>query len=293
MDGPATGGSCPGGTPTGPFDVRTVTICGATFHHNVAGPTALGGAFFRTVDTTCVPKKTAPVTIDRSTFDANESDGAGALYLHQVDLTLTSSTFTKNIARKGNGGAIWAEGFTGADVTLNLTNVTVTENEAHEGLGGGFVIGTNVGGGEFLHVTVAANAVSTADTGPNAIYKVFAAGLMGDVSKVKLTNSIFANNKKPAPASNDAANCENGFIDGGGNIEFVAPPGQPDPKRCVAGSALVDPALSAVADNGGPTQTIAITTSSPAAKKGTAHCAPKDQRGHDRAAPCAAGAFEP
>ena len=86
-------------------------------------------------------------------------------------------------------------------MTLNLTNVTLTGNEAHEGLGGAFVIGSNIGGGEFLHITVASNAVSTADTGPNAMYKVFAAGLMGDVSKVKLTSSIFAGNKKPAPAS--------------------------------------------------------------------------------------------
>ena len=267
-----------------------LSVCGTVFHQNAAGNKAFGGAMFRTVDTVAsVPEKTAPVTIDKSTFDANESGSAGALYMHQADLTITASTFSNNVARAGAGGAIWAEGSTDgpANVSLHLTNVTVANNKAVEALGGGFFIGSNVTGGELLHVTVAANEVTTA----GSIYKVFGAGLVGDVSKVKLTNSIFANNKKPAPESGDSSNCQNGFIDGGGNIEFIKD--HTDPKRCVAGSTRVDPELAALADNTGPTETIALNPGSPAIGKGTSNCAATDQRGKARSTPCAAGAFEP
>lgn len=280
-----------GPSQTGGADIA-ISICGATFSRNSAGVKAFGGAIFRTCDTTSLAKKTAPVTIDRSTFDANESGSAGALYMHQVDLTVTASTFSHNVSRAGAGGAIWAEGSDEgpANVTLKLTNVTVANNTAKEALGGGFFIGSHVTGGEFLHVTVASNAVTT-DSGNQ--YLVFGAGIVGDVTKVKLTNSIFANNKKPAPVAGESANCQpGGFIDGGGNVEFVSKE-HPDPKRCVAGSALEDPLLAELASGEGPTQTMALGAGSPAIGKGTANCAPTDQRGHARTTPCAAGAFEP
>lgn len=286
FDGPATTGTCA----AGPYTPKTMSFCGAIFRGNSAGVKAFGGAIFRTVNTTCVPAKTAPTTIDRSTFDRNESGSAGALYMHQVDLTITASTFSGNVSRAGAGGAIWAEGSADgpADVTLNLTNTTVAGNTAKEALGGGFFIGAHVGGGEFRHVTVASNAVTT-DSGNQ--YLVFGAGIVGDVSKVKLTSSVFADNKKPAPVSGDAANCQGGFIDGGGNLEFVSEE-HPDPKRCVPGSTLEDPLLAALADNDGPTQTMALGAASPAIGKATT-CSPTDQRGHPRKTPCAAGAFEP
>ena len=107
-------------------------------------------------------------------------------------------------------------------------------------------------------------------------YLLFGAGIMGDPSKIKLTNSIVANNKKPALIAGESANCQpGGFIDGGGNVEFLSKE-HPDPKRCVAGSTLEDPLLAP-----------------PAIGAGTANCAATDQRGHARPTPCAAGAFEP
>ena len=269
-----------------------IDICGVTFSRNSAGVKAFGGAIFRTCDTTPLAKKTAPVTIDRSTFDANESGSAGALYMHQVDLTVTSSTFSNNVSRAGAGGAIWAEGSDEgpADVTLKLTNVTVAKNTAREALGGGFFIGAHVTGGEFLHVTVASNEVTTASGNQ---YLVFGAGIVGDVTKLKLTNSIFANNKKPAPVAGESANCQpGGFIDGGGNVEFISKD-HPDPKRCVSGSTVEDPLLAALSLTEGPTQTMSLGTGSPAIGKGTANCTATDQRGHARKTPCAAGAFEP
>lgn len=269
-----------------------IDICGVTFSRNSAGVKAFGGAIFRTCDTTALAKKTAPVTIDRSTFDANESGSAGALYMHQVDLTVTSSTFSNNVSRAGAGGAIWAEGSDEgpADVTLKLTNVTVAKNTAREALGGGFFIGAHVTGGEFLHVTVASNEVTTASGNQ---YLVFGAGIVGDVTKLKLTNSIFANNKKPAPVAGESANCQpGGFIDGGGNVEFISKD-HPDPKRCVSGSTVEDPLLAALSLTEGPTQTMSLGTGSPAIGKGTANCTATDQRGHARKTPCAAGAFEP
>lgn len=286
FDGPAQSAS------QGGSDIN-VSICGVTFSKNSAGVKAFGGAIFRTVDTVpSIAKKTSNVTIDRSTFDANESGSAGALYMHQVDLTITASTFSNNVSRAGAGGAIWAEGSDDgpANVTLKLTNVTVANNTAREALGGGFFIGAHVTGGEFLHVTVASNQVTT-DSGNQ--YLVFGAGIVGDITKVKLTNSIFANNKKPAPIAGESGNCQpGGFIDGGGNVEFISKQ-NPDPKKCAAGSTVEDPLLSPLASGEGSTQTMALGAGSPAIGKGTASCTATDQRGHARKTPCAAGAFEP
>jgi hypothetical protein len=98
-------------------------------------------------------------------------------------------------------------------------------------------------------------------------------------SGATLTSSILA--------SNEPANCSGAFSDGGFNLDF--------PDSACPGDAL-DPAVSALAGNGGLTPTQAITASSPAHDRvpaGSA-CAATDQRGVPRpqGPACDAGAFE-
>lgn len=287
FDGPASSG-CNGSVAMPPYTPIDITVCGATFHANHAGIGAFGGAIFRTVDTTCVPKNTGPVTIDKSTFDANTADNSGALYLHQIDLTMTNSTVSNNVA-KGAGG-VRVEGAAAADVTINLTNVTIANNTATDGLGGGFYFGSNIAGGTLANLTVAGNEVKT--TSGN-MYATFGAGFMGTTGTIALYNSIIANNKKPAPTSGDSANCEATFTAGAGNIEFLPGPASPDPHKCTSNSTIIDPQLAPLADNGGPTKTMAVPKTSPAVGKGASNCQTTDQRGMPRTTPCSAGALEP
>jgi hypothetical protein len=60
---------------------------------------------------------------------------------------------------------------------------------------------------------------------------------------------------------------------------------------CTDGILFADPQLAALADNGGPTETMALAAGSPAIDVGTS-CPDTDQRGMPRNGPCDAGAFE-
>ena len=68
--------------------------------------------------------------------------------------------------------------------------------------------------------------------------------------------------------------------------------GQAD-NPCVVGVTFADPLLGPLADNGGPTQTMALLASSPAIGAG-ANCPDFDQRGHSKTNParCDIGAYQ-
>jgi hypothetical protein len=299
FDGSPTTGDCNGGTFTGPATFKTLHICGAIFQGNGAG--AIGGALFRTADSfSCAaPHQTAPAQIDLSIFDGNTAVSAGAMYLHQVDLTMTNSTVSNNqsgVGANGAGGGLWLEGSDGANVTLALTNVTVAKNQAHDGLGGGFFFGADIGGGTFSHVSIVQNSVTTASGNQ---YAVFGAGTAGDPSAITLSNSIVADNAKPAASSNDAFNCEQAFKEGGGNVQHIAAAGGQENQRCTADIMVADPKLDILRTNPGPfvtngiqLQTVSVASGSAAAGLGTMGCAPVDETGFARQTPCTAGAYE-
>ena len=60
---------------------------------------------------------------------------------------------------------------------------------------------------------------------------------------------------------------------------------------CTPGITRVDPQLGPLADNGGPTRTMAPPPGSPPLAPGT-DCPPTHHRGNPRAEPCTLGAFE-
>lgn len=101
-------------------------------------------------------------------------------------------------------------------------------------------------------------------------------------SLTSLKNTIIANNT--------GGNCSLTVANGGTNLQF---PGT----TCGAGITSADPVLSALANNGGPTQTHALTSSSTAAiDHATTGCPPPatDQRGVSRpqGSACDIGSFE-
>ena len=78
-------------------------------------------------------------------------------------------------------------------------------------------------------------------------------------------------------------------MQGSDNLQWPAPTGEDLP--CTADVIAADPLLEALADNGGPTATMALPAGSPAIDAGDS-CPATDQRGLPRSGACDLGAFE-
>ena len=234
-----------------------LVILDATFSNNSAA--GLGGGIDNTGGT---------MTVTGSTFSGNTAGtSGGGIYNDAGSATAVDSTFSGNSASQtGSGGGIFS------DSTLALTNSTVANNSALNG-GGIDSAGTLTA----VNATIAYNTVATGGAG---------GGLDVSAGTTTLYNTIVALNTIGGGASSDIAGTvrassvhnligtggSGGLINGaGGNLVGIAAPGL----------------ASGLANNGGPTQTIALVTGSAAINAGgnviTGITVPTvDQRGAQR-----------
>jgi len=243
-------------------------LCGTVFEKNHAK--VHGSALFS------YNLEGSGATFDRCTFKDNDmagspGGGTGSVYHEGVPLLLTNSTFSGNSTGSHAGGI-----FLGGGSDAKVENCTFANNSTPGNAG---ALWAGNGKVDVINTTFAGNE---ADYGP-VIFK-------GQSGAVKLTNVVFAGNTTKNAFS--ALACHETFEDGGGNIQW------PDKKNngsadkpCAAGIVFADPKLAALADNGGPTETMALPAGSPAIDVAQS-CSPFDQRGKPRAGLCDSGAFE-
>jgi hypothetical protein len=238
--------------------------------------------------------------VANSVFAGNRASVGGAIASGSGPVTIVDSTFIANRAG-AVGGAIDSRG------TLSITRSTFTGNSA--GIGGAIASGP-----ESFAVANSTFAANTAFNNGGAISN----GLRGSDGTLTVINCTFTGNAAPTGgailnvspgvmintllADNDAGdNCFGEITDGGHNLE--------DGTSCGFGATTgslsgTDPQLdpAGLQDNGGPTQTVAVSATSPAIGAGDqAACdaAPvhkRDQRGLVRPgaghAHCSIGAYE-
>ena len=173
-------------------------------------------------------------------------------------------------AAGGGGGGVWVAGAG----TSTILQATIASNLAGAGGAGGPA--TPGGGGAGATPGASGTASSGFPGGPGT------AGAAGSGAGASATvqNSIVASNSVPG--------CAGTVTDGGHDIAFADAP-------CPGSS--VDPLLQVLADNGGPTQTMALGPHSPAldaVPAASAGCPTTDQRGVSRpqGTDCDVGAFE-
>ncbi|MEA2427135.1 MAG: hypothetical protein QOF37_763, partial [Thermoleophilaceae bacterium] len=225
-------------------------------------------------------------------FARNRSEGTGTgggLYFNSSagTLTLSESLFAGNLAGNGSGsgsgGGLYASPGGGQVSAVNTTwsgNSAGVASSATASNGGALYLGS-AGTVDLRNVTVAGN--SAAGNGSNST----AGGIWAaDTSQVTVENSIVSGN-----SAGVAPNCADQVNSAGHNIEHGA-------TSCgffTQTDQNADPLLAALADNGGPTLTMALDPASPAIDAANgADCPQTDQRGIARpqGAGCDIGAFE-
>lgn len=206
------------------------------------------------------------LTINRSTFENNDAYSGGGIYNVGSKFELNNSTLANNhaLGDSGYGGAIYM-------TRGHIGNSSLVENSAKRG---GAI--WNGGSTVLLNVTLYKNQAKTG------------ASVFSDQQSILLRNTILANGSRD--------NCAvrlGSIMDGGRNLDSDA--------TCGVGpavQALLD--KNGLADNGGPTRTIALRANSPAVDAGDDQvCAPAPIKSHDQrgvprpqGAHCDIGAYE-
>jgi len=296
------GGIAVGGGANPPASA-TVTRC--EIAENVSGSPALGaqGGGLLNIQAT--------LTVEDSTVRDNTallSTGGGIMNIDNENrpnppalLTVRRTTITGNLAGDPNRTSLFegaGGGIANSGGLLRLTNSTVTGNEAVPSFAEGFgpIPNTGRGGGvehELLlgddptdgtFIVSSTIAWNTALTGSQLYGKE-------EVNPAVLANTLIAGGDATPNCASPSG--EHGLESvGGGNLSDDSSPcglGQPTDQVDVA-----DPGLaSALAQNGGPTETLALLEGSPAVGAAFAPSCPMvDQRGFTRRTPCDIGAYE-
>lgn len=190
--------------------------------------------------------------INRCAFYNNTADQGGAISAVASELIVNQSTFFGNQTSFG-GGAILIFAIEGSS-TASITNSTFNQNSAARG--GAIYKGSAIFGGDPLElnltsVTIAGNTAT--DTG---------GGLFIEQGNVRIINSIVAGNSLNDINGTIISQGYN-LIQSTSNTVFAGgAPQQTD----IIGS---NPMLAPLTNNGGKTETMALTEGSPAIDKGT------------------------
>jgi len=212
----------------------TITITSCTFTGNsaqVAGAVFNGGSG-------------GSLTVNSCVFTNNNGTAGGAIY-NEGTTKIYNSTINGNTST-GDGGAMQSWG------TLYVVSSTITGNTAHNG-GGVYAGGTSY----FVNSTISGNTASSTSGG----------GIYENGMNMYILNSMIINNTASTGADLQiyAGNAYayyswyNG-VSGSVNVQASAPN---------VTTVYTSGNLGPLANNGGPTQTMALSTSSPAAGTGT------------------------
>jgi CSLREA domain-containing protein len=227
----------------------TVSVTNSTFSGNSSSTGAVGGGISN--------ENGGTLNVTNSTFSGNSAGHqGGGIFNFGGIVNVANSTFSGNSVSNSGGGLYNNSG------TMNVTNSTFSGNN------GGFAGGGILNAGTLLNVTNSTFSGNSAGRG---------GGIVNDIGTTTLKNTIIANSTLGGNCNNNAtltANSHNLADDGtcGG--------------ATVATSAQIN--LQPLANNGGPTQTMALGPGSVAIDTGdeSACAAPPvnefDQRGVTR-----------
>jgi hypothetical protein len=219
----------------------------------------------------------------------------GAIYNSGIDgfatLFASECTFSKNVA-SASGGAVFNAGYNG-QATVSLLNATLDGNEAKQ-IGGAIYNDGTVNGKAHVSLKNCTLNGNSAAAQAGGIYNdAFNPDSTGTAS-VTLANTILNRGASGANLVNERGTMvsegHNLSSDAAGGLAGSAPAGF---LNATNDRRNTDPRLAPLANNGGPTDTIALLSDSPAIDAANDSTAPStDQRGFKRVGVSDIGAFE-
>lgn len=247
-----------------------------------------------------LPQITSTITVQGAGNPVITRSGAATFRFFFItsagNLTLDGLTLTNGDSTTGghDGGAIRNFG------TLTVANSTLSGNLSNAG--GSAIYSNNsttttiVGSTISNNLGLGAIGQSGTMTVSNSTFSGNPGGLINRGGTITITNSTIASNSgaglsrsgitlRNTIVANNTTNCADPVTDGGNNLQF--------PGSSCGTFTSANPLLSSLANNGGPTQTMALSAGSPAINAGnSALCPATDQRGSPRVGTCDIGAFE-
>lgn len=276
-----------GGAPSGAgiLAVNTdLTLADSIVTGNAAsGGSAIGGGILATFG--------GSLSIVRGTVARNDARLGGGVFAQNVPVQVASSTFTGNraLGTESYGGALFAADIPPEDdpvppgfdtsVPVEVSNSTFANNTS-ERVGGAFA-GHGFLGESTLRLRSSTVSGNTAN--------VAGGGVAGGFLEVELANSLIHGNAAPSgadissvpPFGTDTPDAPVTAFDS--RFSLIGSTSGGEFNDVLPGSNLigVDPLLIPLADNGGPTRTMALAEASPVIDQGSSDLG-EDQRGEVR-----------
>jgi len=216
----------------------TARIVDSSFTDNGAGR-AGGGAYF----------ETGFIEVVNSTLSGNSATVLGGALAGDVPVKVIQSTITGNTAERGGGVFAKQGGFFDSYASIDVLMSTVSGNTARSESGNELYIR------RINYSPQSASIVGSIVSGSASGSAVYSYGDYGsapvDDFPINVANSLIGTSAGGQYAPGGPVSVDVPWVDDGGNTFDVT-----------------DPGLEALADNGGPTQTMALTEGSPAIDAG-------------------------
>ncbi|WP_293354559.1 MULTISPECIES: right-handed parallel beta-helix repeat-containing protein [unclassified Microcoleus] len=262
----------------------TLTVNNSTISDNSG--IGFGGGIYNDRGTMRVDKSTI------SSNSANSSGGGGGIYNDGGNIIVNNSTISRNLAGADGGGI-----FNNSNSTITVINSTISRNSAGTFGGGINNLGTNTvinstisdnSGGFSGGITNLGTSTVIYSTISNNSSKFSSSVIHNGSSSFTVRNTIISGGQTQFAPSTDvsgsfASNGYNLIGNSGDSTGFGT-------KGDIVGTINnpIDPLLSSLSDNSGPTQTMRLLPNSPAIRAGDPKKLPTDpetdQRGKPRRA---------
>jgi CSLREA domain-containing protein len=262
------------GAAIGNYVGGTITITDSTFTNNVAYDGS-GGAIYNAGGS---------ISITDSEFSGNEAVyRGGAIASNPGSISVENCSFANNQAGH-RGGAIYLDG-----TIFSMVNSTLFSNDAGSDANNIFDSGGGIFADENAVLSISNSTFSHNRAEANG------GGIFLNINAVlNFSNTILAN-------STNGYDCYNNRGSIATNVGNLIEQNAAGTNACGVPAVVLDPALGRITDNGGPTRTMSISSTSPAIDAGdNAVCESTDQRGYPRpvdgdnrkGATCDIGAYE-